>query len=185
MPTITSLRKLFGYYQDLGSKAMAQVKDEDLSRTIVEEGNSIAIVVKHLAGNMRSRFTDFLTTDGEKPWRDRESEFEGSYASREAMLADWNGGWTCLFGAMDALTDADLERLVVIRNESHTVQEALHRQLAHYAYHVGQIVLLARTFSDKQWTSLSIPRGGSNAFNAERFAKPVERRHFTDGSTER
>lgn len=185
MSTIAALRKLFGYYQDLGAKAMAQVKDEDLPRTLVAEGNSIGIVVKHLVGNMRSRFTDFLTSDGEKPWRDRESEFEGSYLTREAMLADWNSGWNCLFAAMDALTDADLECIVVIRNEGHTVQEALHRQLAHYAYHVGQIVLMARTFADAQWTSLSIPRGGSKAFNAGRFSKPVERRHFTDGSTER
>lgn len=185
MSTITSLRKLFAYYQELGVKAMAQVKDEDLSRVLVADGNSISIIVKHLAGNMRSRFTDFLTSDGEKPWRDRESEFEGTHASRAQLIYDWNSGWTCFFAAIDPLTDTDLERIVLIRNEGHTVQEALHRQLAHYAYHVGQIVLLARTFAGAEWTSLSIPRGGSQAFNAERFAKPSERRHFTDGSAER
>ncbi|MEO8587788.1 MAG: DUF1572 family protein [Flavobacteriales bacterium] len=182
MSTITSLRKLFGYYQDLGTKAMAQVKDEDLVRTLVQDGNSISLIAKHLAGNMRSRFTDFLTSDGEKPWRDRESEFNGPHATREALMQDWSGGWASLFAAIDGLTDADLERVVLIRNEGHTVQEALHRQLAHYAYHVGQIVLLARTFAGAEWASLSIPRGGSQAFNAERFGKPAERRHFTDGS---
>lgn len=185
MSTLVSLRKLFAYYQELGFKAMAQVKDEELSRPLIPDGNSISIIVKHLAGNMRSRFTDFLTSDGEKPWRDRESEFEGAHASREQLVNDWNSGWACLFAAIEPLADVDLVRIVHIRNEGHTVQEALHRQLAHYAYHVGQIVLLARTFAGAEWTSLSIPRGGSKAFNAERFAKPAERRHFTDGNAER
>lgn len=191
MSTITSLRKLFAYYQELGAKAMAQVKDEDLSRTMyaghgpgLDPGNSISIIVKHLAGNMRSRFSDFLTSDGEKPWRDRESEFEGAHPSRAQLIHDWNSGWACFFAAIDPLTDGDLERIVLIRNEGHTVEEALHRQLAHYAYHVGQIVLLARTFAGAEWIPLSIPRGGSQAFNAERFAKPAERRHFADGGAE-
>jgi len=185
MSTILSLRKLFAYYQELGTKAIAQVPDADLVRVLAPEGNSVSLLVKHLAGNMRSRFTDFLTSDGEKPWRDREGEFEGPHATRAALMGDWNSGWTCLFAVLDALSDADLERIVLIRNEGHSVQEALHRQLAHYAYHVGQIVLLARTFAGAEWTSLSIPRGGSQAFNAERFAKPAERRQFTDGSGER
>lgn len=179
MGTISSLTKLFAYYKELAEKACAQVKDEDLHRATAGEGNSIAVVMRHIAGNARSRFSDFLTSDGEKPWRDREGEFTEKPATREELMADWASGWACLFSALDALTDADLERVVYIRNEGHTVQEALHRQLAHYAYHVGQIVLLARTFVGPAWVSLSIPRGKSQAFNAEKFAEEKGRRHFT------
>lgn len=180
MPTLPSLRKLFAYYQGLGEKAIAQVKDEDLHRVMGDDGNSIAVVMRHIAGNARSRFADFLTADGEKPWRDREGEFTGGPATREALLAEWNSGWQALFQAIDPLTEADLSRTVYIRNEGHTVEEALHRQLAHYAYHVGQIVLLARAFVGPQWQSLSIPRGGSQAFNAEKFAQEKAQKHFTD-----
>lgn len=165
MTTIEPLRKVYTTYRKLGEKAMAQVSDADLDRVLVPEGNSIAITVKHLAGNMRSRFTDFLTTDGEKPWRHRDAEFEGGYPDRAALLADWESGWACFFAAVDPLTDNDLTRTVKIRGEEHTVLEALLRQLAHYAYHVGQIVLLARTFAGEGWTSLSIPRGKSEEFN--------------------
>lgn len=180
MSTLTSLRKLFTYYKDLGEKAIAQVKDEDLHRVIGDDGNSIAVIMQHIAGNARSRFTDFLTSDGEKPWRDREGEFTERHLTREALITDWNSGWNALFTAIDPLTDADLERMVYIRNEGHTVQEALHRQLAHYACHVGQIILLARAFVGAKWKSLSIPRGGTQAFNAGKFGKPAERKHFTD-----
>jgi uncharacterized damage-inducible protein DinB len=180
MSTLTSFRKLFAYYKDLGEKAIAQVKDEQLHTVMGADGNSIAVVMQHIAGNARSRFTDFLTTDGEKPWRDREGEFTEQHLSREALMADWTSGWNALFTAIDPLTDADLERIIHIRNEGHTVQEALHRQLAHYAYHVGQVVLLARAFVGGEWKSLSIPRGASQAFNAEKFARPAERKHFTD-----
>ncbi len=173
MNTITSLRKLFVYYKDLGEKALAQVREEDLHRAIGEDGNSIAVIMRHIAGNARSRFTDFLTSDGEKPWRDREVEFMDDHATRIALLAEWDTGWACLLGVLDGLTDADLGRVVYIRNEGHTVEEALHRQLAHYAYHVGQMVLLARAFVGSGWVSLSIPRGKSAAFNAEKFGKPA------------
>lgn len=166
MNTTADLRAVFTTYRTLAEKAMAQVADADLERVLVKDGNSIAIVVKHMAGNMRSRFTDFLTTDGEKPWRHRDTEFEGGYSDRAALLADWNSGWACFFAAVDPLTDADLARIVRIRNEEHTVMQALLRQLAHYATHVGQIVLLARTFAADGWTSLSIPRGKSEEFNA-------------------
>jgi uncharacterized protein DUF1572 len=178
--TLHGLRKLFAYYQGLGAKAIAQTADVDLDRVLTPEGNSISLIAKHLAGNMRSRFTDFLTTDGEKPWRDRESEFNAPHPDRAALLADWESGWACLFAAIDPLDDDDLARIVHIRNEGHTVEEALHRQLAHYAYHVGQIVLLARSFAGPEWRSLSIPRGGSAAFNQERFHREKGRRHFTD-----
>lgn len=181
MNTIASLRKLFVYYKELGEKAIAQVKDEDLHRVLGTDGNSMAVVMRHIAGNARSRFTDLLTSDGEKPWRDREGEFTEGTATRTELLTEWNGGWAVLLNALDQLTDDDLERIVLIRNEGHTVQEALHRQLAHYAYHVGQIVLLARACVGAAWKSLSIPRGGSQAFNADKFAQPPERKHFTDG----
>lgn len=181
MPTIPSLHKLFTYYRNLGEKAIAQMKDEDLHRVIGDDSNSIAVIIQHIAGNARSRFTDFLTSDGEKPWRDREGEFTERPATREELMADWDSGWACLFTALDALTDADLERIIHIRNEGHTVQEALHRQLAHYAYHVGQLVVLARAFVGSAWVSLSIPRGKSQAFNAEKFAEPAQRKHFTEG----
>lgn len=171
MTTVATLRKLFAQYRDLGEKAMAQVPDADLHRMIGEDGNSIAVVMQHMAGNMRSRFTDFLTSDGEKPWRDREGEFTERASGRAELLADWESGWACFFAAMDALSDADLTRTVHIRGEAHTVQEALLRQLAHYAYHVGQIVLLARASVGRAWVSLSIPRGGSQAFNAEKFGQ--------------
>lgn len=181
MSTISSLRKLFAYYQGLGEKAMAQVKDEDLHRVIGEDGNSIAVIVRHIAGNARSRFTDFLISDGEKPWRDREAEFAEISVSRDELLAGWAGGWACLFSAMDGLREEDLQRVVFIRNEGHTVEEALHRQLAHYAYHVGQIILLARASVGSAWISLSVPRGASQAFNATRFAEAPQRKHFTEG----
>ena len=183
MSTIASLRNLFFYYQSLAERAMAQVNDEDLHRVIVEDSNSIAVIMRHIAGNARSRFSDFLTSDGEKPWRDRDGEFTEREATREELMADWSSGWACLFSAMDSLTEADLERIVHIRNEGHTVQEALHRQLAHSAYHVGQIVVLARAFVGSAWVSLSIPRGGSQAFNAEKFAEPARCRHFTEGDS--
>lgn len=180
MTTCSSLRKLFLYYKDLGEKAIGQVKDDDLHRVIGDDGNSLAVIVQHVAGNARSRFTDFLSSDGEKPWRDREAEFTERPTTRAELLADWESGWACLFSALDHLNDTDLERLVYIRNEGHTVQEALHRQLAHYAYHVGQLVLLARSFVGREWRSLSIPRGASAAFNALKFTRPADRKHFTD-----
>ena len=183
MDTLASLPKLFAYYKDLAEKAIAQVKEEDLHRAIGEDGNSIAVVMRHIAGNARSRFTDFLASDGEKPWRDREGEFTEGEATREQLLAEWHGGWACLFGAMDPLSEVDTERIIHIRNEGHTVMEALHRQLAHYAYHVGQIVLLSRAFVGPAWVSLSIPPGKSGSFNAEKFGKPAERKHFTEGGS--
>ena len=179
MSTLPSLRKLFPYYRALAERAILQVKDEDLHRVPGDEGNSIAVIMRHVAGNARSRFSDFLTSDGEKPWRDREAEFTEGPATRAELMTLWEGGWETLFQALDALTEADLERIVHIRNEGHTVEEALHRQLAHYAYHVGQIVLLSRQFVGPSWLSLSIPRGGSKTFNAEKFAQAPTKRHFT------
>jgi hypothetical protein len=158
---------LFEYYKDLAERAMAQVHDEDLHRVLGVDGNSIAVIMRHMAGNMRSRFTDLLTSDGEKPWRDREGEFAGTALGRPELLKDWNSGWESFFTATRPLKDEDLRRTVRIRNEEHTVLEALQRQLAHYAYHVGQIILLARAFTGDHWRSLSIPRGGTAEFNSK------------------
>jgi hypothetical protein len=152
--------------KQLADKAVAQVSDEALFAALDSETNSIAVTMKHLAGNMRSRWTDFLTADGEKPDRNRDSEFviedEGT---RERILSVWEAGWRCLFDAVEPLEPADLERTVLIRGEPHTVIEAINRQISHYAYHIGQIVLLARHHCGDRWRSLSIPRGQSEAFN--------------------
>jgi Protein of unknown function (DUF1572) len=156
---------LFRHYKKLAERAMEQVKDEQLFAVLDDEANSIAIVVKHIAGNMRSRFTDFLTTDGEKPDRDRDSEFVTPPATREALLNTWEDGWTRVFGALEPLSDADLGRTVKIRGEAHSIMQAVNRQLAHYAHHVGQIVVLAKHFAHDRWQSLSVPRNRSAEFN--------------------
>jgi hypothetical protein len=155
----------FTRYKALGEGAMRQARDEELTQG-AEADNSIAIIVQHLAGNFRSRFTDFLTTDGEKPWRDRDREFEDHTASRAEVEAQWAEGWRTLMGALGALSDADLGRSVAIRGQSFRVDEALLRSLAHASYHVGQIVYIAKAFRGAAWTSLSIPKGASAAFNA-------------------
>ena len=158
---------LFRYYKKLGEGAMAQATDEQLFATLDPEANSIAIVVKHIAGNMRSRWTDFLTSDGEKPDRHRDTEFEEPPATREALTALWQAGWDCVFRALEPLSDADLGRRVMIRGEAHSVMQAINRQMAHYASHVGQIVLLAKHYQHAQWRSLSVPRGKSAEFNRQ------------------
>ena len=156
----------------LGDKAMAQISDDDFSRLLDPEANSIALVVKHMAGNMRSRWTDFLTTDGEKPDRHRDTEFERAEAdTREALMRRWEEGWALVFAAVESLGEEDLLRVVTIRAEDHTVLEAINRQLTHYAYHVGQIVFLAKHFTSSEWKTLSVPRGGTAAFNAAMFSK--------------
>jgi hypothetical protein len=127
--------------------------------------NSIAVIVKHMTGNMRSRFTDFLTSDGEKPDRDRDGEFREPPVGRDALIKLWEEGWNCLFAALDPLTDADLTRTITIRGEPHSVMQAINRQVAHYSYHCGQIVFLAKQLRADQWQSLSVPRGGSSGFN--------------------
>ncbi len=158
---------LFRYYKKLGDRAMAQMPDADLFTALDAESNSIAVIVKHLAGKMRSRWTDFLTSDGEKPDRHRDSEFENPPATRDEVLALWEKGWGTLFAALEPLRNADLGRTVTIRGERRSVTQAIHRQLAHYAYHVGQIVYLARHFTGEGWQSFTVPRGESARFNAD------------------
>jgi hypothetical protein len=182
---LNSLKKQFEFYKQLGDKTFAQIADEKLFWKYNDESNSIAIIVKHLWGNMLSRFTDFLTTDGEKEWRDREREFENNITTKEELLAKWNEGWQCLFNAINPLTTDDLEKIVYIRNMGHSVVEAINRQLTHYAYHVGQIVYIGKMVTNEKWTSLSIPKGQSKAFNTDKFSKEKHREHFTDAFMKR
>ena len=158
---------LLRFYKKLGDRAMAQVSDEGLFATLDAESNSIAIIVKHLSGNMRSRWSDFLTSDGEKPDRDRDSEFEAPPKTRDELLAMWESGWQFAFDALAPLTDADLARTAYIRGEAHSVMQAIHRQVAHYSYHIGQIVYLAKHFAGSDWSALTIPRRKSAEFNAK------------------
>ena len=159
--SLTVLRQ----YKKLGERAMAQVSDAELYATLDPEMNSIALLVKHLSGNMRSRWTGFLTTDGEKPDRDRDSEFEAPPPTRAELAALWEDGWSRVFGALEPLTDADLAATVTIRGERHSVMQAINRQIGHYAYHVGQLVMLAKHFRGAEWRSLSVARGRSAEFN--------------------
>lgn len=158
---------VFRQYKNLAERAIAQLNDEQLTQTLDPEMNSIALLVKHMAGNMQSRWTDFLTSDGEKPWRHRDNEFIAPPATRAELLAVWETGWQRVFSALEPLTDADLGRTVTIRGEPHSVLQAINRQIAHYAYHCGQIVFLAKHLNSEQWSSLSVPRGKSVEFNAQ------------------
>jgi hypothetical protein len=165
-------RRQFRGYKRLGEGALAQLKDEELFFTLDPESNSAAVIVKHMAGNMRSRFSDFLSTDGEKPDRHRDQEFElVSETTRDDVMRWWESGWAFVFSAVEALRPEDVERTVTIRGEPHTVLQAINRQLAHYAYHVGQIVFLAKHLRSRDWKSLSIPRGKSEEVNRKMSAE--------------
>ena len=177
--TLQNTITVFRYYKTLGEKAMAQVKDQALFHMPDEKSNSISIIVKHLHGNMLSRWTDFLTSDGEKEWRNRDDEFEEDATTREEVMKKWEAGWNCLFQALEGLVVDDMHKIVYIRNMGQTVLEAIMRQLAHYAYHVGQIVYLARMYNEGDWTSLSIPKGQSQQFNQEKSAPGKRIEHFT------
>ena len=177
---LNSARRQFMMYKGLGEKAMAQMEDAALSWQANDDSNSVMTIVKHLWGNMLSRWTDFRTTDGEKPWRQRDAEFDTDVAGREAMMKYWDEGWQCLFAALDSLKDDDLEQLIYIRNEGQTILEAINRQIAHYSYHVGQIVYIAKLTGRNEWQSMSIPRNKSAEYNAGKFAQEKDRRHFTD-----
>jgi hypothetical protein len=168
---LVSARRQFEMYRMLGEKSLARIPDDRLFHAINDDCNSAWTIVKHLSGNMLSRWTDFLTKDGEKEWRNRDAEFVNDVSDRAALMERWRQGWDCLFRALDALMQHDLSTTVFIRNEPHSVMEAIHRQLSHYPYHVGQLVFIAKMYSHGGWTSLSIPKGGSDAFNEERFGK--------------
>ncbi len=170
--SITLLR----YYKKLGEQAIAQVSDDGLTATPDAESNSIAIIVKHLAGNMRSRWTNFLTSDGEKPNRDRDSEFTDAPQTRAEILTMWEAAWKLVFEELAPMTDADLGRTILIRNERHSVMQAINRQVAHYAYHIGQIVYVSKHLASDRWTSLTVPRGKSSEFNARVASGKVSQR---------
>jgi hypothetical protein len=167
MPTslISSITGEFTRYRALGEAAIAQLNEDEFAVPGPNGGNSIAVLVWHIGGNLRSRFTDLLTTDGEKPWRDRDEEFVNRTVTREALLEKWNGGWDALFAALGELTDDQLRKTVTIRGQSFEIHDALHRSLAHISYHVGQLVFLAKSFRGASWTNLSIPLGQSAAAN--------------------
>lgn len=177
---LESVRKQFEYYRLLGERTFAQLSDADLFWQLNAESNSIAVIVNHLSGNMRSRWTNFLTEDGEKTWRQRDQEFEDRIKTRTDLDREWAAGWNCLFDALDTLTEDKLDTIVYIRNMGHTIPEAINRQLAHYAYHIGQIVYIGRMCKGADWQSLSIPKGQSKTYNQEKFAQPKRKAHFTD-----
>lgn len=175
---LQSARKQFEYYKSVGERAIAQVSDDALFWQHNAECNSIATIIKHLQGNMLSRWTDFLTTDGEKPWRQRDAEFENATQTREELFAKWNEGWACLFAALDSVNECNWHNDVFIRGEKHTVVDAINRQLAHIPYHVGQIVFIAKLHAADDWASLTVPRGKSAEFNAQKFAEVAAKKTF-------
>jgi hypothetical protein len=162
---LSSIAGEFRRYKALGDAALAQIRDDEFAKTDGQGGNSAAVLVWHVGGNLRSRFTDFLTSDGEKPWRKRDEEFEVRTVTRDELLAKWNGGWDVLFGALNELTDDHLQRTVTIRGQPFAVHDALHRALAHICYHVGQLVFLAKSYRGEAWQNLSIPLGKSEEAN--------------------
>ena len=177
---LDSVKKQFLYYKVLGEKAMEQLQPEQFFVSVNDDTNSIVTIVQHLSGNMLSRWTDFLTSDGEKEWRNRDAEFEVNITTKEELLTVWNRGWECFFNAINDLTAVELSTIIYIRNEGHTVMEAINRQLAHYPYHIGQIVFYAKMLKETNWTSLSIPKNNSDNYNATKFSKDKTIKNFTD-----
>jgi hypothetical protein len=168
---LRSARARFAELKALGERALDRMDEADLRFTPDPESNSVAVIVQHVAGNMMSRWTDFLTTDGEKPDRNRDQEFEEREMSRDELVAEWEDGWRRVFEALDGITDADLQQTVYIRSEPHSIYKAISRQVAHYAGHAYQILLLAKHFKGREWKTLSIPRGQSEEFNRRMLAK--------------
>ncbi len=177
--TLAHTIDLYQYYKSLGEKSLAQTSDEALNWIPDEKSNSINVIIRHLHGNMMSRWTDFLTTDGEKEWRQRDDEFEEHDMSREQLMKLWEEGWACTFNALKSLTVEDLEKTIYIRNMGQSVEDAIMRQLAHYSYHVGQIVYLCRLTNQGSWKSLTIPKGNSDDYNKARFEPGKRIEHFT------
>lgn len=177
---LNSIKKEFNYYKSLGERTFDQLAEKDLFWQFNEESNSIAIIVNHISGNMKSRWTDFLTSDGEKIWRNRDMEFETVIKSKLELIRKWEDGWQCLFLALDSINDQNFNAKVYIRNQEHSIMEALNRQLAHYTYHIGQIVYIGKMLKGKEWQSLSIPRGKSNDFNDKKFSLGKHKGHFSD-----
>lgn len=177
---LKSVIKQFEYYKSVGDKTFSQLNDEDLFWQYNQESNSIAIIVNHLWGNMLSRWTDFLTTDGEKEWRNRDLEFENVIQTKEELTAKWNEGWECLFKALNAINTDNFDTEIYIRNQSHSIIEAVNRQLSHYSYHIGQIAFIGKMKKSEKWKSLTIPKGQSKEFNKDKFSKGKHTGHFSD-----
>lgn len=177
---LESVDKQFRYYKLLGDQSLKQLSEADLFWQPEANSNAIAMIVKHLHGNMLSRWTNFLTEDGEKSWREREMEFEGNLKDKAEVLFRWETGWNCLFEALATIDESNFDQLVYIRNMGHTITEAINRQVTHYAYHVGQIVFIAKMRRGANWQSLSIPKGQSDSYNADKFAQEKRLAHFTD-----
>lgn len=182
---LESAKKQFLYYKTLGEKAMEQIEPEQLFISINEDTNSIATIIKHLSGNMISRWTEFMTTDGEKEWRNRDTEFVPPLQDKDVIFDIWNKGWSCLFDALNELSNEQLSEIIYIRNEGHTVIEAINRQLAHYPYHVGQIVFYAKMLKKSEWVSLSIPKNKSISYNTNKFSKDKSLTNFIDEELKR
>ena len=180
MESIENITKLLAHYKTLGERTMGQLSEEEIHLEPGVDTNSIAIIVKHLHGNMLSRWTNFLTEDGEKEWRERDAEFEDTITSKANLIEKWDEGWNCFLGTVRTLSNEDLEKTVYIRNEGHSVTDAIQRQLAHYSYHVGQMVFLGKIIKGENWQSLSIPKGKSKEYNQQKFSTEKTRRHFTD-----
>lgn len=177
---LESVKRQFNYYKGLGDKTFDQVDDSKIHWQFNDESNSISILVKHIVGNMLSRWTNFMTEDGEKKWRNRDDEFVDSYNSKNEMLQDWSNGWQCLFNAINDLKENDLTKIIHIRNEGHTVTEAINRQLCHYSYHIGQLVYLGKMIKNEDWQTLSIARNKSSDYNKDKFDSEKSKKHFTD-----
>lgn len=179
---IESVKKQFLYYKTIADKAIEQIEPNQLFVSTNDDSNSIAVIMQHMSGNMLSRWTDFLTTDGEKEWRNRDAEFDSHFNEndKDELIQLWNKGWDCFFDALNSLQPEQLETIIYIRNEGHTVIEAINRQLAHYPYHIGQIVFYAKMLKQTEWNSLSIPKNKSNSYNADKFSKEKRIKNFTD-----
>lgn len=171
---LNSVIKQFEYYKSLGDKTFMQLSFDEIQWRSDQDTNSISIIVRHITGNMLSRWTNFLSEDGEKIWRVRDKEFIDSYNTKEELVAAWESAWFCLFQAIKPLTQNDLEQIIYIRNQGHTVTEAINRQLTHYAYHMGQIVFLGKLLKGEHWETLSIAKGGSSKYNRDKFGRLKE-----------
>ncbi|MFY0631271.1 MAG: DUF1572 family protein [Flavobacteriaceae bacterium] len=177
---LQSIGKQFQYYKSLGDQTFNQLTDDNLFWSPDSEVNSIAIIAKHMVGNMLSRWTNFTTEDGEKSWRNRDDEFVNTYRNKSDIITSWEKGWSCLFNALNSIDESQLEELIYIRNQGHTITEAINRQLSHYSYHVGQVVLIGKMIKKEHWKSLSIPKNASLSYNKEKFDLEKGKRHFTE-----
>jgi Protein of unknown function (DUF1572) len=177
---LESVKKQMLYYKTIAEKAILQLEDEQLFYSTNQDTNSISVIIKHMAGNMLSRWTDFLTSDGEKEWRNRDAEFENDATTKTELMQLWEKGWSCFFDAINKLQPEQLSQIIYIRNEGQSALDAINRQLAHYPYHIGQIVFYAKMIKNSEWNSLSIPKNKSNEYNVDKFSKEKTNKHFTD-----